>query len=81
MHLYKMYYNIKNLNKMTTITIFAAVLFTIALVAFFFGLIILILPTVKKIIINISALTLILAVLFINLVRDIARAIKFVTIG
>ena len=81
MHLYKMYYNIKNLNKMTTITIFATVLFAIALIGFIFGLILLILPTVKKIIINISTLTLILAVLFINLVRDIARAIKFVTIG
>ena len=66
---------------MTTITIFAAVLFTIALIGFIFGLIVLILPTVKKAVINICALTLILAVLFINLVRDIARAIKYVTIG
>ena len=66
---------------MTTITILATVLFTIALVGFSFGLIVLILPTVKKIIINISALTLILAVLFINLIKDITKAIKYVTIG
>ena len=66
---------------MTTITIFATVLFAIALTGFIFGFILLILPTVKKIIINISTLTLILAVLFINLVRDITKAIKYVTIG
>ena len=72
---------IKKLNKMETLTIFAAVLFTIALIGFILGLILLILPTVKKALINISALTLILAVIFINLVRDIARAIKYVTIG
>ena len=66
---------------MTTLTILATVIFTIAVVGFVFGLIVLILPTVKKIIINISALTLILAVLFINLIKDIKRAVKFVTIG
>ena len=66
---------------MTALTILATVIFTIALVGFIFGLILLILPTVKKIIINISALTLILAVLFINLIKDITRAIKYVTIG
>ena len=66
---------------MATLTILAAVLFAIALTGFIFGLILLILPTVKKIIINISALTLILAVLFINLIKDIARAIKYATIG
>ena len=66
---------------MTTLTILATVLFAIALIGFIFGLILLILPTVKKIIINISALTLILAVLFFNLVRDITKAIKYVTIG
>ena len=66
---------------MKTITIFATVLFTIALVGFIFGLIVLILPTVKKIIINISTLTLILTIILINLVRDITKAIKYVTIG
>ena len=66
---------------MTTLTILATVLITIALIGFIFGLIVLILPTVKKAVINISALTLILAVLFFNLVLDIAKAIKYVTIG
>ena len=66
---------------MTTLTILATLLFKISLIGFFLGLIVLILPTVKKIIINISALTLILAVLFINLIKDIKRAIKYVTIG
>ena len=72
---------IKKLNKMTTITIFAATLFIIALVGFIFGLIALILPTVKKALINLCALMLILTVIFVNLVRDIARATKYVTIG
>ena len=63
---------------MTALTILATVLFAIALIGFIF---VLILPTVKKIIINISALTLILAVLFINLIKDIKRAIKYATIG
>ena len=40
-----------------------------------------ILPTLKKVVINLSTLILILTVIFINLVRDIARAIKYVTIG
>ena len=66
---------------MEALTIFAAVLFAIALTGLIFGLILLILPTVKKIIINISALTLILTVLFINLIKDITKAIKYVTIG
>ena len=66
---------------MKTLTILAANLFIISLVAFFFGLIVLILPTVKKAVINICALTLILTVLFINLIKDIKRAVKFVTIG
>ena len=66
---------------MEALTILAAVIFAIALIGFIFGLIVLILPTVKKIIINISTLTLILTILFINLVRDITKAIKYVTIG
>ena len=66
---------------MTAFTIFAASLFIISLVSLLLGLIVLILPTVKKIIINISTLTLILTILFINLVRDITKAIKYVTIG
>ena len=66
---------------MTALTILATVLFAIATTGFIFGLIALILPTVKKAVINICALTLILTVLFINLVRDIAIAIKYVTIG
>ena len=66
---------------MTTITILATVLFAIATTGFIFGLIALILPTVKKAVINICALTLILAVLFINLIKDITKAIKYVTIG
>ena len=66
---------------MTTITILATVLFSIALVGLIFGLIALILPTVKKAVINICALTLILAVLFIDIIKDIKRAIKYVAIG
>ena len=66
---------------MTALTILATVLFAIATTAFIFGLIALILPTVKKAVINICALTLILAVLFINLIKDIKRAVKYVTIS
>ena len=66
---------------MTTTTILASTLFIISLVSFLLGLIVLILPTVKKAVINISALILILTVLFFNLVLDIAKAIKYVTIG
>ena len=66
---------------MTALTILATVLFIISLIGFAIGLIALILPTVKKAVINISALTLILAVLFINLIKDIKRATKYVTIG
>ena len=66
---------------MEALTILAAVLFTIALIGFIFGLIVLILPTLKKVVINLSVLALILAVLFINLIKDIKRATKYVTIG
>ena len=66
---------------MEALTIFATVIFTIALTGFVFGVIILIAPTVKKIAINISTLTLILTVLFINLIKDTKRAVKYVTIG
>ena len=66
---------------MTTLPILSTVLFAIALIGFFLGLIVLILPTLKKVVINLSVLALILAVLFINLVRDITKAIKYVTIG
>ena len=66
---------------MTTITILSTVLFAIVLIGFIFGLIALILPTVKKAVINICALTLILAVLFFNLIKDIKRAVKYATIG
>ena len=66
---------------MTTLTILAAVLFTIALTGFVIGLIKLLIPIIKKALINIFALTLILAVLFINLIKDIKRAVKYVTIG
>ena len=66
---------------MATLTILATVLFEIALVGFIFGLILLILPTLKKVVINLSVLALILAVIFINLIKDIKRAVKYVTIG
>ena len=69
---------IKKFNKMAPLTILATVLFAIALIGFIFGLI---LPTVKKAIINISTLILILTVLFINLIKDITKAVKYVTIG
>ena len=66
---------------MTTLTIFATVLFAIALIGFAIGLIKLLIPIIKKALINICALILILTVIFINLIKDIARAIKYVTIG
>ena len=66
---------------MTTLPILSTVLFAIALIGFFLGLIVLILPTLKKVVINLSALALILAILFINLVRDVTKAVKYVTIG
>ena len=72
---------IKKLNKMTALTILATTLSIISLIGFVIGLIVLILPTLKKVVINLSVLALILTVIFINLVRDIARAIKYVTIG
>ena len=66
---------------MEALTILAAVILTIALIGFILGLILLILPTLKKVVINLSTLILILTVIFINLVRDIAKAIKYATIG
>ena len=72
---------IKKLNKMETLTILATVLFIISVTGFAIGLIKLLIPIIKKALINICALTLILAVLFINLIKDIKRAIKYATIG
>ena len=66
---------------MPTITILAKVIFIIAVTGFAIGLIKLLIPIIKKALINISALALILAVLFINLIKDITKAIKHVTIG
>ena len=66
---------------MEALTILSTVLFSIAVTGLVFGVIILIAPTLKKVVINLSALTLILAVLFINLIKDITKAIKYVTIG
>ena len=66
---------------MEALTILATFLFISSLIGFVIGLIALISPTVKKAVINICALTLILAVLFINLIKDITRATKYVTIG
>ena len=66
---------------MTTITILATVLFAIAVTGFAIGLIKLLAPIIKKALINLCALMLILTVLFINLVRDITKAIKYVAIG
>ena len=66
---------------MEALTILATVLFAIALIGFAIGLIKLLAPIIKKALINIFTLTLILAVLFINLIKDIARATKYVTIG
>ena len=57
------------------------ILFTIAVTGFAIGVIKLLAPIIKKAVINICTLTLILTVLFINLVRDITRAIKYATIG
>ena len=66
---------------MEALTILEAVIFTIALVGFAIGLIKLLSPIIKKALINICTLTLILTVLFINLIKDITRATKYVTIG
>ena len=66
---------------MKSLTILATVSFIISLIGFAIGLIKLLIPIIKKALINIFTLMLILAVLFINLVRDITRAIKYVTIG
>ena len=66
---------------MEALTILATVLFIISLIGFTIGLIKLLIPIIKNALINICTLTLILAVLFINLIKDIARAIKYVTIG
>ena len=66
---------------MTTITIFATVLFIISVTGFAIGLIKLLTPIIKKALINLCALMLILTVLFINLIKDITKAVKYVTIG
>ena len=66
---------------MEALTIFAAVLFAIALTGFAIGVIKLLAPIIKKALINLCALMLILTVLFINLIKDFKRAIKYVTIG
>ena len=66
---------------MTTITILATVLLIISLIGFAIGVIKLLAPIIKKAVINLFALMLILTVLFINLVRDITKAIKYVAIG
>ena len=66
---------------MPTITILAKVIFIIAVTGFAIGLIKLLIPIIKKALINISALMLILTILFINLIKDIKRATKYVTIG
>ena len=66
---------------MTKLTILATVLFIISLIGFAIGVIKLLAPIIKKALINIFAFTLILAILFINLIKDITKAIKHVTIG
>ena len=66
---------------MEVLTILAEVLFTIAVTGFAIGVIKLLIPIIKKALINICALMLILTVLFINLIKDIKRAIKYATIG
>ena len=66
---------------MATLTILATVIYAIALIGLIIGVIKLLAPIIKKALINIFALTLILTVLFINLMKDIKRAIKFATIG
>ena len=66
---------------MTTITISETVLLIISLIGFAIGVIKLLAPIIKKALINLCALMLILTVLFINLIKDIKRAIKYVTIG
>ena len=55
---------------MEALTILAAVLFIIAVTWFTIGVIKLLAPIIKKALINICALALILAVLFINLIKD-----------
>ena len=66
---------------MAALTFLSTVILTIAATGFVIGLIKLLAPIIKKALINLFALTLILTVLFINLVRDIKRAIKYSTIG
>ena len=66
---------------MTTITILATVLFIISVTGFAIGLIKLLTPIIKKALINLCALMLILTVLFINLIKDITKAIKYALIG
>ena len=66
---------------MEALTILVAVLFAIVLTGFAIGLIKLLIPIIKKALINICALLLILTILFINLIKDITKATKYVTIG
>ena len=66
---------------MTALTILATVIYAITLIGFAIGLIKLLAPIIKKALINLFALMLILTVLFINLIKDIKRAVKFVIIG
>ena len=66
---------------MTTLTILATVIYAIALIGLIIGVIKLLAPIIKKALINLCALMLILTVLFINLMKDIKRAVKFATIG
>ncbi len=66
---------------MTTITIIETSIFIISLIGFAIGVIKLLAPIIKKALINFFALMLILTVLFINLMKDIKRAVKYVAIG
>ena len=66
---------------MEALTILSTVLFAIVLIGFAIGLIKLLIPIIKKALINLFALMLILTVLFINLIKDIKRAVKYATIG
>ena len=66
---------------MEALTILGALIYTIAVTWFAIGLIKLLIPIIKKALINICALLLILTVLFFNIVRDITKAVKYVTIG
>ena len=65
---------------MKALTILGTVIFAFAVAGFTIGLIKLLIPIIKKVLINLCALTLILAVLFFNLVLDITKAVKYATI-